>query len=189
MTQSPRGVRWREGTGGGWPPFEPDEATAMKVMSGRIEPWICRTVAGALVVQFAVAVSGAVAGDVPVAICGIVEVLAEPRDEESVLDFVRSYEATLASGRAERIAALYADLPESRRGFLEHYFAAVVSNLGIRLDEVRIAVDGDGAQVSFDRTDSFTDRQSGHPVEKSVRIARRLQRRGEGWRIVLGDID
>jgi len=122
---------------------------------------------------------------VPVTICGVVLADAEPSDERSILEFLRGYESTLASGRVERIASLYANFDGARRAQVTQYFTQVVSDFNVRLQSIRVVVRGDAAEVSFDRTDSFTDRETRTPVEKSVQIDRRLERVGASWRMVL----
>jgi len=97
----------------------------------------------------------------------------------------------LSLGRVDGVRfdlSVFTNLSQDHLDFhadMEDYFAHVVSNLTVRLDEVRIRVDGDSAQVKFERTDDFTDRESGLPVQKIVSLARHLERQGEGWRLVL----
>jgi len=122
---------------------------------------------------------------VPVTIGSVCATDATAADQNSVLDFLRQYESTLASGRVERIVGLYADFDPARRGELEEYFQSVVTGLEIRLNDVWVSVDGDRARVKFERTDAFTDRETGNRVEKAVSIARSLERSGPGWQMVL----
>ena len=110
---------------------------------------------------------------------------AKPTDRDSVLSFLKTYESTLATGRVERIVSLYANFNPARRPELDEYFRQIVSDLVVRLDGIRIAVDGDHAEVGFDRTDSFTDRETGRPVQKGVSLNRHLERDGQTWRLVL----
>lgn len=125
------------------------------------------------------------AAEIPVIIASIAAVSATPDDATSVLGFLRTYEATLASGRADRIVGLYQDFDRRRQGELQRYFDEVVRGLVVRLEEVEVEVDGDRALVAFDRTDTFEDRASGRRVEKSIWLERRLERDGGGWRMAL----
>lgn len=125
------------------------------------------------------------AGQIPVLIASLGVVTATPADSQSVQDFLKSYESTLASGRVESIAKLYAGSDARQQAVLDDYFKNVISDLVVRLDDVSIDVQGDRAMVAFDRTDSFIDRKSGNKVEKKVEVERTLQRQGGSWRIEL----
>ena len=122
---------------------------------------------------------------VEVIITGIASVHATADDQETVLDFIRRYESSLASGRVDRIAELYAKFDDSRRGAVQDYFSQVISDLEIHLSGVTIDVEGDTARVGFDRSDLFTDRASGSRLAKSVALARHLERHDNQWRMVL----
>jgi hypothetical protein len=122
---------------------------------------------------------------VTVVVGNVTAVKASPTDTTTVVDFLRTYEATLATGRVDDITSLYADFDSARRAELQRHFDEVISNLVVRLDDVRIAVEGTRAEVAFRRTDAFTDRESGRHVEKGVSLTRQLSRDGSGWRLIL----
>jgi hypothetical protein len=124
---------------------------------------------------------------VQIVVASVTATEAQAGDKESVVEFLKRYESTLASGRIERIVSLYANFDPNRRAELDDYFQRVISDLQVRLDHVRINVDGDQARVKFARTDSFNDRETGRHVEKAVAVARRLERQGRGWRMVLDE--
>lgn len=139
------------------------------------------------VLLFAAAVTPARADvlRVPVVIGNILQLQASPADKTSVFDYLRNYESTLASGRVDDIVGLYAEFDSSRKADLQDYYQSVVADLVVRLDDVQLTVTGDRADVSFSRTDSFTDRKTGKDYLKTLSIDRRLKRDGSSWRMVL----
>ena len=122
---------------------------------------------------------------IPVTIGNVTSAVASPDDKTSILTFLREYESTLASGRVEQIVALYGDFDQARQADLQRYFDELIRDLSVRLDDIHIDVAGDMAKISFDRNDRFQDRQTGRQVEKSIRLARKLERDGLGWRMFL----
>jgi hypothetical protein len=134
-----------------------------------------------------VLVRAALALEVPVVIASIASVSATPQDSESVQAFLKTYESTLASGRAPEIVKLYVDPNHGREAVLDDYFATVIKDLVVRLDDVSITVNGDQAAVAFKRTDSFVDRKTDNRIEKSVTLDRQLQRAGSSWKIALAE--
>ncbi len=140
---------------------------------------ICALLAGGL------AVGEVLAGSIPVLIASISLVTATRQDSQTVQEFLKEYESTLASGRVEEIVRLYRGKRDGHEGVLHDYFQNVVEDLEVHLEQVNIVVDEDEATVSFKRTDRFTDRKTGDAVRKSVKVERTLGREGRSWKIVL----
>ncbi len=126
-----------------------------------------------------------VAGAISVVIGSIAHVQASTEDSQSVQGFLKEYESTLASGRVEYIVQLYQGGRSDKAGVLRDYFENVIQDLEVRLDDVDIRVEDDSATVSFKRTDSFTDRATGDPIRKSVKLERKLVREARSWQIAL----
>ena len=131
--------------------------------------------------------SPAVAGPIRVVIGSVSLLRGSVDDSVSIQKFLKDYEATLASGRVDHIVQLYRGGSDDKAKVLRNYFANVIADLEVHLNDIEIDVDGDRALVAFARSDHFTDRESGDAVRKSVALERHLVRDAGVWKIDLAD--
>jgi TolB-like protein len=106
---------------------------------------------------------------------------ASPPDAESeLMGTLEGYRKALEEKDLSTLRAYYEQLSESQRSALVDYFDAA-ADLRIEFSDVRVALIGDNAAVSFTRHDRFTDRGTGQPQSVTVRVTKRFTRRGNAW--------
>jgi len=103
-----------------------------------------------------------------------------PDIEAELRGTLAAYREALERKDIDGLSAYYETLSPSQRGALMQYFANA-EDLHIELSDVRVAIIGDAAAVSFTRQDHFIDRNTGAPQRVNVRITKRFSRGSSGW--------
>ena len=93
---------------------------------------------------------------------------------------LEGYRKALEEKDLSTLRAYYEELSENQRSALAGYFNAA-ADLHIEFSDVRVALIGDNAAVSFTRHDRFTDRGTGQPQSVTVRVTKRFTKRGNAW--------
>ena len=93
---------------------------------------------------------------------------------------LEGYRKALEGKDLATLRSYYEDFTDSQRAALTRYFESA-DDLRIEFDDVRVAIIGDDAAVSFTRHDRFTDRGTGQPQHATVRVTKRFARQGGGW--------
>ncbi|MBX3025086.1 caspase family protein [bacterium] len=109
----------------------------------------------------------------------------DPDAEAQLRVTLEGYRQALEDEDLDALRRYYADFPASQAAALDRYFENA-ENLRIELSDVRVAIIGDEAAVSFTRHDRFTDRERGEPQDVRVRVTKRFAFRGGQW-IILND--
>src|SRR5262245_27608122 len=109
---------------------------------------------------------------------------ASPEDlrrQEAVFAFLHDYFSALAEGQVEKLSLYHPTLTPEQLAILRSYFATTIRDLHISLQHVRVHVVANTAVVDFDRTDTFVDRLTGRPIEKSISLSTTLVHNPTGW--------
>jgi hypothetical protein len=108
--------------------------------------------------------------------------LAEPPPgiEAELRVTLEGYRKALEGRDLNTLRSYYEDFTDSQQAALARYFEST-EDLRIEFDDVRVAIIGDDAAVSFTRHDRFTDRGTGQPQHATVRLTKRFARRAGGW--------
>ena len=108
--------------------------------------------------------------------------LAEPPPgiEAELRVTLEGYRKALEGRDLNTLRSYYEDFTDSQQAALARYFEST-EDLRIEFDDVRVAIIGDDAAVSFTRHDRFTDRGTGQPQHATVRVTKRFARRAGGW--------
>jgi hypothetical protein len=101
----------------------------------------------------------------------------------TVFTFLREYFSALAQGQVDKIATYHPTLTPQQLDILRNYFAHTIRDLYIRLEDVRVQVMANRAEIVFYRTDRFVDRDTSRPVQKSIRIRTALVQSAAGWQL------
>lgn len=109
----------------------------------------------------------------------------DPNAEAQLRITLEGYRQALEDENMDALRGYYADFPASQAAALDRYFENA-ENLRIELSDVRVAIIGDEAAVSFTRHDRFTDRERGEEQDVRVRVTKRFAYRGGQW-IILND--
>jgi hypothetical protein len=107
----------------------------------------------------------------------------EARQQATVFTFLREYFSALAQGQVDKIATYHPTLTPQQLDILRNYFAHTIRDLYIRLEDVRVQVMANRAEIVFYRTDRFVDRDTSRPVQKSIRIRTALVQSAAGWQL------
>jgi hypothetical protein len=113
----------------------------------------------------------------------------EARQQSTIFAFLQEYFSTLAQGQVDKIATYHPTLTPQQLDILRNYFAHTIRDLHIRLEDVRVQVTASRAEIVFDRTDQFVDRDTSRPVQKSIRIKTALVQGAPGWQWQLSGPD
>jgi len=103
-----------------------------------------------------------------------------PDVEGELRGVLEGYRKALEAKDLAALRLYYEDFPEGQQAALARYFDAA-SGLRIELSDVRVAIIGDAAAVSFTRHDRFIDGATGQPQEVTVRVTKRFARGASGW--------
>jgi uncharacterized caspase-like protein/TolB-like protein len=102
--------------------------------------------------------------------------------ETALQSTLQGYRQALESKDLDALRGYYEEFPPSQAAALARYFNNT-TDLQIEFSDVRIAIIGDDAAVSFTRRDRFTDHGTGEPQDVTVRITKRFTRRMSSWLI------
>ena len=100
--------------------------------------------------------------------------------EADLQETLEGYRAALEGKDLHGLQSYYDDFTDSQSNALSRYFENAV-DLRVEFSNVRIAIIGDEAAVSFTRHDLFTDRGTGNPQDVTVRVTKRFAKRAQGW--------
>jgi len=103
-----------------------------------------------------------------------------PDPETELRVTLDGYRKALEGKDLTTLRSYYEDFTDSQRAALARYFEST-EDLRIEFDDVRVAIIGDDAAVSFTRHDRFTDRGTGQPQHATVRVTKRFAKRAGGW--------
>ncbi len=104
-------------------------------------------------------------------------------DAEALLQSaLADYRQALESRDLDALRASYEEFAPSQATALARYFDNTM-DLHVEFSDVRVAIIGDEAAVSFTRRDRFIDRASGEPQDVTVRVTKRFARKTNGWLI------
>ena len=95
---------------------------------------------------------------------------------------LESYRQALEGKDLDALRTYYADFTPSQAAALARYFANA-ADVRVEFSDVRIAIIGDDAAVSFTRRDRFTDHTSGEPQDVTFRVTKRFAHTTSGWLI------
>ncbi len=103
-----------------------------------------------------------------------------PDVEVELRQTLEGYRKALETKDLDALRSYYQEFTDSQRTALASYFASA-DGLRVEFSEVRVAIIGDDAAVSFTRDDRFTDRGTGQPQHATVRVTKRFARQAGGW--------
>ncbi len=108
---------------------------------------------------------------------------APPPDLETELEvMLESYRRALQAEDLGALRAHYEDFTDGQSRALARYFENA-AGLEVEFRDIRVAIIGDAAAVSFTRRDRFKDRGTGQPQEVTVRVTKRFVKGDRGWLI------
>lgn len=126
------------------------------------------------------------------AVAWMLQVLVQPSFAQDNLDpegelraTLEGYRQALESEDIEALRSYYEDFTPGQATALSTYFENA-SALQVELTDVRIAISGNDAAVSFTRRDRFTDRTDGEPQDVRIRVTKRFERRAGRWVMLKG---
>ncbi len=96
---------------------------------------------------------------------------------------LEGYRMAFMNRDATALATYYLQFSHAQREALGQYFANA-DGLQVEFDDVRIAVIGERASVTFTRRDRFIDRDTGDTQQIVVRVTKLFARQPNGWRIL-----
>ena len=105
--------------------------------------------------------------------------------EMSLRAVLDDYRQALEDEDLDNLRAHYDAFTPSQAAALDRYFENA-EDLRVELSDVRIAIIGEEAAVSFTRHDRFLDREQGEQQDVRVRVTKRFAYRGGRW-IILND--
>jgi uncharacterized caspase-like protein len=109
---------------------------------------------------------------------------AATEDPETALRAtLEGYRSAFEGEDIEAIKGYYVEFTDTQRAALARYFENA-TQLRVEFSDVRIALIGDQAAVSFTRRDRFVDRQTGEGQHVVVRVTKLFARGGGGWQIL-----
>jgi ketosteroid isomerase-like protein len=109
---------------------------------------------------------------------------AEGRDPEAELRAtLEGYRRAFEREDVDELARYYAEFTDEQRAALRRYFRNA-GDLRVQFDDIRIAIIGDQAAISFSREDHFVDRRSGDRQQVVVRVTKLFAKGAAGWQIV-----
>lgn len=107
---------------------------------------------------------------------------ASPDLDAVLQSTLEGYRQALESKDLDALRGYYEEFAPSQAAALTRYFENT-ADLHVEFGDVRVAIIGDSAAVSFTRRDRFTDRGSGEPQDVTVRVTKRFARGMSGWLI------
>ena len=107
----------------------------------------------------------------------------EARQQAAIFAFLQEYFSALAQGQVDKIAVYHPALTPEQLDTLRNYFAHTIRDLHIRLEDVRVEVSANRAEIAFHRTDRFIDQETSRPIEKSATIKTALVQNSLGWQM------
>lgn len=107
----------------------------------------------------------------------------EARQQAAIFTFLQEYFSALAQGQVDKIAVYHPALTPEQLDTLRNYFAHTIRDLHIRLEDVRVKVTANRADIDFHRTDRFVDQETSRPIEKSAKIKTALVQNSSGWQM------
>jgi class 3 adenylate cyclase/ketosteroid isomerase-like protein/TolB-like protein len=107
---------------------------------------------------------------------------ARADDSHEILDVIEHYRRATESREASALADYYLEFTPKQQAAQQRYFDGA-RNLKVRIDDVKLEVQGDDAIVMYTRTDDFDDSQTGVPMHLSVRLTKNLRRTPGGWKL------
>lgn len=99
---------------------------------------------------------------------------------------LEDYRAAFTREDLDALSAFYAEFSVQQGQAVQRYFDNA-EGLEVEFDDVRIAIIGERASVSFTRRDRFVDRATGESQQVVVRLTKLFEKGPEGWRIVPED--
>ena len=106
--------------------------------------------------------------------------LVPQKEIEELLEIYRMAYERKSLGLLERV---YEVMSDKQRAARVRYFENT-SDLQVIIQDVRIAVRGDSAIVSYTREDQFKDIKTGRDVKVDVRLTKSLARIKGKWKII-----
>lgn len=107
----------------------------------------------------------------------------EAHEQAAIFAFLQEYFSALAQGQVDKIAVYHPALTPQQLDTLRNYFAHTIRDLHIRLEDVRVKVTANRADIDFNRTDRFVDQETSRPIEKSAKIKTALVQNSSGWQM------
>jgi len=109
---------------------------------------------------------------------------ADDRDPEAELRArLEGYRRAFEQQDVDAVAAFYVEFTPKQAAALRRYFENA-GNLRVQFDDIRIAIIGNQAAISFSREDHFVDRKSGDAQQVVVRVTKLFAKGAAGWQIV-----
>jgi uncharacterized caspase-like protein len=102
---------------------------------------------------------------------------SQPGADTDLQETLEGYRRALESKNLDRLRAYYEDFTDTQGTALTRYFDNAV-DLHVEFGDIRVAIIGEQAAVSFTRHDRFTDRGTGQPQSVTVRITKRFTKGG-----------
>jgi TolB-like protein/ketosteroid isomerase-like protein len=96
---------------------------------------------------------------------------------------LEGYRRALESKNLDALRNYYEDFTETQSMALTRYFNNA-ADLHVEFGDLRVAIIGEQAAVSFTRHDRFTDRGTGQPQSVTVRITKRFTKGGRGGWVI-----
>ena len=106
-----------------------------------------------------------------------------PDAEAQLRATLDSYRQAFERQDIEALARHYVEFTPQQRAALARYFANA-DGLRVEFSDVRIAMIGDRAAVSFNREDHFVDRSTGESQQVVARVTKLFAKGPLGWRIL-----
>jgi TolB-like protein/ketosteroid isomerase-like protein len=103
--------------------------------------------------------------------------------EASLRAVLEGYRNAFEARDIEAIGRFYFEFSDAQRAALARYLDNA-SQLRVEFSDLRIALIGDQAAVSFTRRDRFVDRETGEGQQVVVRVTKLFARGANGWQIV-----
>jgi TolB-like protein/ketosteroid isomerase-like protein len=96
---------------------------------------------------------------------------------------IEGYRVAFENEDIETLGRYYVEFTDPQRASLSRYFDNA-DDLRVEFSDVRIALIGDEAAVSFTRRDRFIDRQTGEAQQVVARVTKLFAKGPTGWQIV-----
>ncbi len=106
-----------------------------------------------------------------------------PLPKEQIKELLEIYRLAYEQKSLELLTGVYEVMSDKQRAARVRYFENT-TDLQVAIQDVRIAVRGNNAIVSYTREDQFTDKRTGKGVKVDVRLTKSLARIEGQWKII-----